>query len=57
MPVPAFVLQIVNFLVGLAIISFMFTLVYKLVPDARLAWGDKALRTTWHRRQESMRIV
>jgi len=43
LPVPAFVLQIVNFLIGLAIISFMFTLVYKLVPDARLSWGDAAI--------------
>ncbi len=43
LPIPEAALQIINFLIGLAIISVMFTLVYKIVPDARLAWGDAAI--------------
>jgi membrane protein len=40
LPVPEIVLHLVNFLIGLAITTVMFALVYKFVPDARLAWGD-----------------
>jgi membrane protein len=40
LPIPAPVLQVVNFLLGLALIAAVFTLVYKFVPDAHVAWGD-----------------
>jgi membrane protein len=43
LPIPEAALQFINFLVGLAIATVMFTLVYKFVPDARLAWGDAAI--------------
>jgi membrane protein len=42
LPVPELALQLVNFLISLAIMTVMFTLVYKTVPDASLAWGDAA---------------
>jgi membrane protein len=42
LPVPELALQILNFLISLAIMTVMFTLVYKTVPDASLAWGDAA---------------
>jgi membrane protein len=38
--VPASVLQTVNFLVSFGVITTMFMLVYKMVPDAYVAWGD-----------------
>ncbi len=40
LPVPAFLLQMVNFLVSLGLLTTMFALVYKMVPDAYVAWGD-----------------
>ncbi|HEX9369477.1 MAG TPA: YihY/virulence factor BrkB family protein [Roseiflexaceae bacterium] len=40
LPVPAFLLQMVNFLVSLGLLMTMFALVYKMVPDAHVAWGD-----------------
>lgn len=43
LPIPEIALQALNFLIALAILTTMFTLVYKTVPDARLAWGDAAM--------------
>jgi membrane protein len=40
LPLPAFVLQIMNFAVGFLLITTLFMLVYKSVPDAHVAWGD-----------------
>jgi len=40
LPIPAALLQAVNFGVGLALTTAVFTLVYKFVPDAHVAWGD-----------------
>jgi membrane protein len=40
LPLPASVLQIVNFLVSFGLMTTLFTLIYKTVPDAHVAWGD-----------------
>jgi membrane protein len=40
LPMPAPLLQFVNFTVSFALMTTMFTLVYKMVPDAHVAWGD-----------------
>lgn len=40
LPIPAAGLQIVNFIVAFGLLTTMFTLVYKTVPDADVAWGD-----------------
>lgn len=40
LPLPAAVLQTVNFLVSFSLMTTVFTLVYKTVPDAHVAWGD-----------------
>jgi membrane protein len=40
LPVPAPALHILHFLVSLLLLSGVFTLVYKILPDAHLAWGD-----------------
>jgi membrane protein len=40
LPLPAAVLQTVNFLVSFGLMTTVFTLVYKTVPDAHVAWGD-----------------
>ncbi len=40
LPLPEFVLHTINFLLSFGIITFMFTLVYKWLPDAYVAWGD-----------------
>jgi membrane protein len=34
------VLQIVNFVVSLAVITVLFALIFKYIPDAEIAWGD-----------------
>jgi membrane protein len=40
LPMPATVLQIINFLVSFGLTTTLFTLVYKTIPDAHVAWGD-----------------
>jgi membrane protein len=40
LPIPAAGLQIANFIVAFGLLTMMFTLVYKTVPDANVAWGD-----------------
>lgn len=32
--------QIVNFIISFVIVTLLFALVFKVVPDARIAWGD-----------------
>jgi membrane protein len=40
LPMPAAVLQIMNFVVSLGLTTTLFTLVYKTIPDAHVSWGD-----------------
>jgi membrane protein len=39
-PSGAVVWELVNFLVSLAVISFLIAMVYRVLPDVRLGWGD-----------------
>lgn len=43
LPIPAAVLQIINFALSFALMAALFTLLYKTVPDAHVAWGDAAI--------------
>jgi membrane protein len=40
LPLPALVLHVLNFATSVLIMSAVFTLVYKALPDAFVAWGD-----------------
>ena len=40
LPMPATVLQVMNFIVSLGLTTTLFALVYKTIPDAHVAWGD-----------------
>jgi membrane protein len=40
LPVPGIVLHLLNFAVTFVVMSGVFTLVYKMLPDAYVAWGD-----------------
>lgn len=40
LPIPEFALQAVNVIVSLGIITLLFALIYKVVPDAKIAWQD-----------------
>jgi membrane protein len=40
LPLPAALLHLINFIVTFAVMTMMFTLVYKTLPDAHVAWGD-----------------
>ncbi len=40
LPIPAFVLQILNMLVSFAFITVLFALIYRYVPDERVDWRD-----------------
>ncbi|MFM8321662.1 MAG: YihY/virulence factor BrkB family protein [Chloroflexota bacterium] len=40
LPVPPFVLGAINFLVSFAIITLLFALMFKILPDAEIAWRD-----------------
>ena len=43
LPIPATVLQIINLVASVAVMTVVFTLVYKTVPDAHVAWGDATI--------------
>jgi membrane protein len=43
LPTAEWVLQTVNFLVSFLVIGFLFALIYKVLPDIQIAWGDVAL--------------
>ena len=38
-PAPEFVLHIINFLVSLAVVTLLFAMIYKLLPDTPIRWG------------------
>ena len=40
LPLPAAVLHLINFLLTFLLMTAVFTLVYKTLPDAYVAWGD-----------------
>lgn len=40
LPLPPLVMQIINFAVSLGIITVMFALLYKFIPEAKIAWKD-----------------
>ena len=40
LPLPAIVLHLINFLISFLLMTAVFTLVYKTLPDAYVAWGD-----------------
>jgi len=40
LPVPEAVLHVVNFVVSLAVITALFAMIFKLLPDAKVAWKD-----------------
>jgi membrane protein len=43
LPIPAIVLQILNVVASFGLMTTMFTLVYKMVPDAQVSWGDASV--------------
>jgi membrane protein len=43
LPTSEWVLQTANFLVSFMVIGFLFALIYKVLPDINIAWGDVAL--------------
>jgi len=40
LPLPASVLHLIHFVVSFLLLTTVFTLVYKLLPDAHVSWGD-----------------
>ena len=40
LPVPGFLLQLINFLVSFAIVTLLFAMIYKLLPDRSIQWSD-----------------
>jgi membrane protein len=40
LPLPAVVLHVINFAISFLLMTAIFTLVYKTLPDAYVAWGD-----------------
>lgn len=39
-PMPPFVLEIINFIVSFAVVTGLFALMFKYVPDAKVSWKD-----------------
>jgi membrane protein len=40
LPIPAFMLESVNFLLSFAVITLLFAMIFKFLPDTEVAWGD-----------------
>ncbi len=40
LPIPAIVLEILNFIVSFAVITLLFALIYKYVPNVKIDWKD-----------------
>ena len=40
LPIPAFLLESVNFLLSFAVITVLFAMIFKVLPDTEVAWGD-----------------
>ncbi len=40
LPLPAFVLQIINFVVAFAVITLLFAMIFKVLPDVEIGWHD-----------------
>lgn len=40
LPVPEFLLQLINVFVSFAIVTLLFAMIYKLLPDISIQWGD-----------------
>jgi membrane protein len=40
LPGPEVLLQALNFIVSFAVITVLFAMIFKILPDARIAWGD-----------------
>jgi membrane protein len=43
LPAQEWILQSVNFLISFAVITLMFAMIYKILPDIYIAWSDVAL--------------
>ena len=39
-PIPEFILQILNLVISLGVITVLFALIFKFLPDARIGWRD-----------------
>ncbi len=40
LPAPEFVLQAINLVVSFAVITLLFAMIYKVLPDVEIRWGD-----------------
>jgi len=40
LPVPEMVLQVLNFAVSFTVIMMLFAMIFKMLPDAHIAWND-----------------
>ena len=40
LPAPEFILQVLNYVVSLAVVTGLFAMMFKMLPDARIAWTD-----------------
>jgi membrane protein len=40
LPIPAFLLESMNFLLSFAVITLLFAMIFKILPDTPIAWGD-----------------
>ncbi|MEP6935761.1 MAG: YihY/virulence factor BrkB family protein, partial [Nitrospirota bacterium] len=40
LPIPGLLLQVINFFVSIAIVTLLFAMIYKLLPDASIQWRD-----------------
>lgn len=40
LPLPEVVMQILNFIISFVVITVLFAMIFKILPDVKIAWGD-----------------
>jgi membrane protein len=40
LPLPPFILEIINFVVSFGVVTLLFALIYKVLPDVEISWND-----------------
>jgi membrane protein len=43
LPAPEFLLEVLNFVISLVVITALFAMIFKVLPDVRVAWRDVAI--------------
>jgi membrane protein len=43
LPIPGFILQLINFVISFAVVTLLFMMIFRILPDVDIAWRDVSL--------------